>query len=72
MTDGRPTSGKIQDPEEILKEILDWNRSANCRIHTVGVGDHERWLLEQLAKLTGGTYVNRGVILEEEGEKAAE
>ena len=59
MTDGRPTSGKVRDPKEILKEVLEWNKVARIRIHTVGVGDHDEELLKGLADETGGTYVKR-------------
>ncbi len=57
LTDGRPTSGKIQDSERILREVLDWNKSARLKIHTIGIGDHDAKLLQALATATGGEYI---------------
>ncbi len=59
LTDGRPTSGKVRDSKRILHEVLEWNKAARIRIHTVGVGDHDAELLKALAENTGGTYVAR-------------
>ena len=59
LTDGRPTSGKIQNPERILAEVEEWNRGARLKIHCVGVGDHDQDFMQRLATLTGGQYVRR-------------
>jgi hypothetical protein len=39
MTDGRPNSGRIAGPEEILAELKKVNRLRKVTIHTVCVGD---------------------------------
>jgi Mg-chelatase subunit ChlD len=59
LTDGRPTAGKIQDPERILEAVADWNRTARLTIHCVGVGDHDAEFMQQLAKIGGGEYRRR-------------
>ncbi len=59
LTDGRPTAGKVQDPEQILAAVADWNRTARVTIHCVGVGDHDADFMQKLAKLGGGEYRKR-------------
>jgi hypothetical protein len=59
LTDGKPTAGRVLAPELILAEILGMNRTRRIRIHTVGVGDHDREFLKALAEQTGGEYVSR-------------
>ena len=59
LTDGRPTAGKIQDPERILEAVADWNRTARVIVHCVGVGDHHEVFMQTLARVCGGEYVRR-------------
>jgi hypothetical protein len=62
LTDGRPTAGKIQDPKLILEQVREWNRTANLKIHVVGVGppeDIDEPFLQELARIGEGQYVNR-------------
>jgi len=59
LTDGYATSGLVRTPGLILNEIASRNRTRRVRIHTVGVGDHDRAFLQALAAQTGGTYVAR-------------
>jgi hypothetical protein len=59
LTDGKPTAGKIQDPERILETVREWNRTARITIHCVGMGDHDPVFLERLATENGGKYVRR-------------
>ncbi len=42
MTDGTPTSGKVQKTDLILGEIRRWNEGAKIRVHVVGMGGHEK------------------------------
>jgi Mg-chelatase subunit ChlD len=60
LTDGRPSVGEVQDPEEILLRVKDWNRLARIVVHTVGVGqDHDGSFLRRLAEENGGQYTSR-------------
>jgi hypothetical protein len=42
MTDGKPTSGKVTQPDRILAEVRRWNEARKVRIHVVGMGGHEK------------------------------
>jgi hypothetical protein len=59
MTDGKPTAGKLQEPETILASVAEWIEAAQIRIHCVGVGEHDEDFMRRLAALGGGTYVKR-------------
>jgi hypothetical protein len=59
LTDGKPTAGKVQDPERILETVAEWNRTARITIHCIGMGDHDPGFLERLATENGGKYVRR-------------
>ncbi len=60
MTDGTPTAGKLQKPDEILAAVREWNRTAKVVIHCVGVGDAaDADFLGRLAAENGGVFVKR-------------
>jgi Mg-chelatase subunit ChlD len=73
MTDGRPTSGKVTDPDRILAEVRRWNAARRVRLHVVGMGGHEKTnpdggepeddvdpaFLKRLAEENGGQCVLR-------------
>ena len=60
MTDGTPTAGKLQKPDEILAAVREWNRTAKVVIHCVGVGDAaDADFLGKLAAENGGVFVKR-------------
>ncbi len=59
LTDGQPTAGRVRATALILREIADRNRVLRIRINAVGVGDHDRAFLKQLAADSGGTYAAR-------------
>ena len=60
LTDGKPTAGKIRDPERILELLKAWNESAHLTIHCIGIGDdHDEDFLRRLAQLGDGTYLRR-------------
>jgi uncharacterized protein with von Willebrand factor type A (vWA) domain len=42
MTDGKPTNGKVVEPDRILAEVRRWNETRRVRIHVVGMGGHEK------------------------------
>lgn len=55
LTDGEPTEGRLQDPEEILADIELRNELRQVVIHCVSVS-RESGLLSALAAQTGGAY----------------
>ena len=60
LTDGRPSVGEVQQPEEILLRVKEWNRLARIVVHAVGVGkDHDASFLRRLAEENGGQYTSR-------------
>ena len=66
LSDGSPTTpdGKVLPDEEVerlLEDFLEANRARRCVVHTIGVGpEHNRSLMERLARATGGKYVSVG------------
>lgn len=57
LTDGKPTAGKLTDPEKILEVVRAWNQRAKLTIHCVGIGkDHDADFLRALAKIGDGEY----------------
>ncbi len=59
LTDGMPTVGKVVDPTKIQKLVREWNQTRRIRIHTIGIGTHDRAMMEALAKENGGNYAAR-------------
>lgn len=60
MTDGKPTAGKVMDPQLIRQEIGKINRDRKITIHTIGVGkDHDADFLRKLAAENNGEYLAR-------------
>ncbi len=57
LSDGLPTLGTVTDPGELRRRVAGWNRWAGLRIHTVGLGEQDRALLEGFAGDSGGKYV---------------
>jgi predicted protein tyrosine phosphatase len=55
LTDGEPTTGRLVAPEDILDEVLRWNRQRQIVIHCIGIGT-DADLLKRLAQESGGTY----------------
>jgi hypothetical protein len=66
LTDGAPTieSGNVIMPDEKinanLKKLAEALEKKNIIINTIGIGDHFVQLMEVLAKMSGGQYVNLG------------
>jgi Mg-chelatase subunit ChlD/HEAT repeat protein len=60
MTDGKPTAGRITDPDLIRESVRKRNRERQITIYTIGVGrDHDARFLRQLAVENGGEYLAR-------------
>ena len=66
LTDGAPTieQGAVIMPEQkingYLKKLSEALEKKNIIIHTIGIGDHWVEMMELLAKMSGGQYVNLG------------
>jgi hypothetical protein len=55
LTDGQPSMGRVRDPDQIVDEVVRWNRQRQIVIHCIGLGIDSD-LLKQLAASSGGTY----------------
>ena len=55
LTDGQPTAGRFVSVEDILDEVLRWNRRRQIVIHGISIGT-DADLLKRLAQESGGTY----------------
>ena len=50
----------MQNPEEILRRVREWNRLSRIVLHVVGVGkDHDAVFMRRLAEENGGQYTRR-------------
>ena len=60
LSDGRPTSGPVQDTQALLAMVREANKYARIRIHCVFTGEGDGAdLLRQLAAENGGVFVQR-------------
>ncbi|HEX6813784.1 MAG TPA: VWA domain-containing protein [Planctomycetota bacterium] len=55
LTDGQPTTGRLVAVEDILDEVLRWNRQRQIVLHCIGLGIDSD-LLKRLAQESGGSY----------------
>ena len=60
LSDGRPSIGKLLEPEEILAEVRKHNENYRLVIHTIAIGDFQKAFLRQLAEANGGVFVDLG------------
>jgi hypothetical protein len=65
LTDGVPTAGQVQDPNQIINEVRQMNQGRNVRIHTCAfimgqfMGDNKpqsKMIMRKLAEATNGVY----------------
>jgi hypothetical protein len=58
LSDGRPTTGDIVSPQQIVNQIIHQNRFRHLRFHTIGVsvGGETRAFLEALASQSNGEF----------------
>ena len=57
LTDGVSTIGSMTDPGRMLASITSANRRRGVQINCVGLGDHDREFLQELAYQNNGTYM---------------
>ncbi|GEM_PF-3417310 len=57
LSDGQPTEGLITQDQEVVLSIRRLYRVCRTRIHTIGVGRERLAVLEDLARATGGRFV---------------
>ena len=57
FSDGRPTDGFIVQTEEFEAAVRRLYRICRTRIHTVGVGRGDLHLLDHIAQITGGRFI---------------
>jgi VWA domain-containing protein len=59
LTDGTPTSGKLQEPDQILAAVARWNAANIIAIRVVGIGECDEAFLKKLAEQNKGTFSKR-------------
>jgi hypothetical protein len=60
LSDGRPSTGKLLEPEEILAEVRKHNQQYKVVIHTIAIGQFQKAFLRQLAEANGGVFIDLG------------
>ena len=60
LSDGRPSVGKLLEPDEILAEVRKHNEQYKLVIHAIAIGDFQKGFLQQLAEENGGVFVDLG------------
>ncbi len=60
LTDGEPTEGELVKDDDIIEEVLRWNRTGKVHLHTITMSKLDRGtaFLQRLATATGGQFVN--------------
>ncbi len=60
LSDGKPTTGKFTDREDILREVKRANDLRRIVIHTIALGQFEKGFMRRLAQDNGGVFVDLG------------
>ncbi len=60
LSDGKPSVGKLIDPNEIRREVRKHNEVWRIVIHAIAIGDFQKDFLMALAAENGGTFVDLG------------
>lgn len=60
LSDGRPSTGKYVDTEDILREVFKANELRKVVIHTIAIGEFQKSFMKQLADKSGGVFVDLG------------
>jgi len=60
LSDGRPSTGRFIEPDDVLREVRAANELRKVVIHTITLGEFEKDFMERLASENGGTFVDLG------------
>jgi HEAT repeat protein len=60
LSDGRPSTGKLVDTEEIRKAVTELNRDYKMVLHAIAIGEFHKSFLKSLAEENGGVFVDLG------------
>ena len=60
LSDGKPSVGKLVETKEILREVLRCNEAYRIVFHAIAIGDFQKDFLQELARDTGGVFVDLG------------
>jgi hypothetical protein len=60
LSDGRPTTGELVDPDDILAEVRAANELRKVVIHTIALGEFQKEFMRTLARENGGVFVDLG------------
>ena len=60
LSDGRPSTGKYVDTDDILREINAANELRKVVIHTIAIGEFQKNFMKALAERNGGVFVDLG------------
>ncbi len=60
LSDGRPSTGKFIDTDDILRDIAEANQLRRIVIHTLAIGEFEKDFMKRLASQNGGVFVDLG------------
>jgi len=60
LSDGRPSTGKFVDTEDILREVLEANELRKVVMHTIAIGEFQKSFMKRLADKSGGVFVDLG------------
>jgi hypothetical protein len=60
LSDGRPSTGKFVDTEDILREVLEANELRKVVIHTIAIGEFQKSFMKRMAEKSGGVFVDLG------------
>lgn len=60
LSDGRPSTGKYVDMNEILREVKDRNQIFKIVLHTIAIGEFQKDFMKRLAQENGGVFVDLG------------
>jgi len=60
LSDGRPSVGKLIEPDDILMAVREVNKLKKVVIHTIAIGEYQKDFMETLARENGGVFVDLG------------
>ena len=60
LSDGKPTTGRFVDPDDILREVRKLNELRRVVVHTIALGQFQKTFMKRLAKENGGVFVDLG------------